>query len=351
MSVNLRTAIGAFALIFLAVVGVAAAGGVLLDTAPPDTEPVTDDHWRLDSVEPETVSEGGDIEMESGEPSNTVVVHLGSSTTGAGGGLPVLPIEDGNAPTEADIGTLGGARRGVTPLTSTLIENGHEVRFYGGIRSGERLQSLLADADAFVTTAPGALSGPDADAVNSFVEAGGRTLVASDPGNAGALTDFGSPFGVYGDAGYVYDMEHNDAGYLSVLVQPPESTPLTEGVEQVVLRGAASVGSADDSATLTTAETSRLSTTRESGSYTVAVRSESLAVVGDSSFFAPENARRADNGVFIGNLADFLVSGDAPDVSCGPPTGPGGGTPPGGGMPPGGPTPPEPPEPPENATA
>ena len=51
MSVNLRTAIGAFALIFLAVVGVAAAGGVLLDTAPPDTEPVTDDHWRLDSVE------------------------------------------------------------------------------------------------------------------------------------------------------------------------------------------------------------------------------------------------------------------------------------------------------------
>jgi hypothetical protein len=345
MSVNVRTAVGAFALIFFAVVAVAAVGGVVLDTAPPDTEPVADDHWQLDAVEPETVSEGGDIEMESSEPSNTVVVHLGSGTTGAGGGLPGLPIEDGDTPAEADIGTLGGTKRGVTPLTAALIENGHEVRFYGGIGSGERLQSLLADADAFVTTNPGALSGPDADAVNSFVKAGGRTLVTSDPGSAGALTDFGSPFGVYGDAGYVYDMEHNDAGYLSVLVQPAESTPLTDGVERVVLRGAASVGSADDSAALTTAETSRLSTTRESGSYTVAVRSESLAVVGDSSFLAPENARRADNGVFIGNLADFLVSGDAPDVSFGPPTGPGGG------MPPGGPTPPEPPEPPENATA
>ena len=104
----------------------------------------------------------------------------------------------------------------------------------------------------------------------------------------------------------------------------------------------------NNSPALTTAETSRLSTTQESGSYTVAVRSESLAVVGDSSFLAPENARRADNGVFIGNIADFLVSGDAPDVSFGPPTGPGSGTPRGGSVPPDGPTPPEPPE---NATA
>lgn len=348
---NVRTAIGVFALTFLAVVGVAAVGGVVLDTAPPDTEPVADDHWQLDDVEPETVSEGGEVEMESSEPSNTVVVHLGGGTTGAGGGLPMLPIGDGDTPAEADIGTLGGTTRGVTPLTTALIENGHDVRFYGGLGSGERLESLLADADAFVTTAPGALSGPDADAVNSFVEAGGRTLVTSDPGSAGTLTDFGSPFGVYGEAGYVYDMEHNDASYLSVLVQPPESTPLTDGVDRVVLRGAAPVGAADGTSALTTAETARLSTTREAGSYAVAVRSESLAVVGDSSFLAPENAGRADNGVLIGNLADFLVSGDAPAVSFGPPTGPGGGAPPGGTVPPGGPMPPEPPEPPENATA
>ncbi|TKX83067.1 hypothetical protein EXE43_26165, partial [Halorubrum sp. SS5] len=107
------------------------------------------------------------------------------------------------------------------------VESGHEVRFYGGVTSRQRLSTILSDADAFVTTNPGALSGPDADAVESFVEAGGRTLVASDPGGAGALTDFGSPFGVYGEAGYVYDMVNNDANYLSVLVEPTGPGALT----------------------------------------------------------------------------------------------------------------------------
>jgi hypothetical protein len=129
---------------------------------------------------------------------------------------------------------------------------------------------------------------------------------------------------------------------------PPAGTLAVHGGGETE---AATGSSANGLATLTTAETSRLSTTRESGPYTVAVRSESFPVVGDSGFLAPENARRADNGVFIGNLADFLVSGDAPDVSFEPPTEPGGGTPPSWGMPPGGPMPPEPPEPPENATA
>ncbi|QUO48628.1 MULTISPECIES: hypothetical protein [Halorubrum] len=338
MSVDLRTTVGAFALVFLAVIGVAAVGGVVLDDAPPETASVADDHWQLDAVEPETVSEGGEVEMESTEPSNTVVVHLGSGGAGLGGGTSILPIEDGDSPAEADIGSLGGVRRGVAPLTAALVENGHEVRFYGGIASGETLPSMLSDADAFVTTSPGALSATDADAVESFVDAGGRTLVTSDPGGAGVLTDFGSPFGVYGEAGYVYDMENNDANYLSVLVEPTGPGALTEGVEEVVLRGAAPVGVADGPATLATAETSRLSTTREAGAYGVAVRSDSLAVVGDSSFLEPENAGRADNGVLIGNVADFLVTGEAPDVSFGP-TGPGG-VPPGGAVPPGGTTPP-----------
>ncbi|ELZ49939.1 hypothetical protein C465_06843 [Halorubrum distributum JCM 9100] len=346
MSVDLRTTVGAFALVFLAVVGVAAVGGVVLDDAPPETDAVADDHWQLDAVEPETVSEGGEVEMESSEPSNTVVVHLGSGGAGLGGGTSILPIEDGDSPADADIGSVGGVRRGVAPLTAALVENGHEVRFYGGIASREPLPSMLSDADAFVTTSPGALSATDADAVETFVEAGGRTLVASDPGGAGALTDFGSPFGVYGEAGYVYDMENNDANYLSVLVEPTGPGALTEGVEQVVFRGAAPVGTADGPATLATAETSRLSTTREAGAYGVAVRSDSLTVVGDSSFLEPENAGRADNGVLIGNVADFLVTGETPDVSFGPATGPGGAVPPGGATPP-----PEPPEPSGNATA
>ncbi|WP_128904972.1 DUF4350 domain-containing protein [Halorubrum amylolyticum] len=353
MNVDLRTTVGVFALVFLSVVGVAAVGGVL-DGGPPETEPVADDHWRLESVEPETASEGGEIEMESDESPNTVVVHLGGAAGGLGGGTSTLPIEDGDEPAEADVGTLGGVERGVAPLSSALVENGHEVRFYGGAATAEPLPSLLSEADAFVTTAPGALSATDADAVRSFADAGGRTLVASDPGSAGALTELGSPLGAYGEAGYVYDMERNDASYLSVFVEPTGSAALTEGVEEAVFRGAAPVGAADEPAVLASAGTARLSTTRETGSYGVAVRSGSLAVLGDSSFLEPENADRADNDVLIGNLADFLVTGEDPDASFGSPVGPGGTVPPGAAPTP----PPEPTEPsgnetdtPENATA
>ena len=281
------------------------------------------------------------------------MIHVGGAAGGLGGGTSILPIQDDTGPDEADIGTLGGVDRGVAPLAAALVESGHEVTYYRGPVSGTPLPSLLSEADAFVTTSPGALSATDADAVASFAEAGGRTLATSDPGSAGPLTDLASSLGVYGEAGYVYDMENNDANYLSVRVEPDGAATLTNGVEEVVFRGAARVGTADGSTALATAETSRLSTTRESGSYGVAARSGSLAVIGDSSFLEPENADRADNNVLIGNLADFLVTGENPDVSFAPGTGPGGAVPPGAPAPPGGsPTPPpEPSEPPENATA
>jgi len=161
-----------------------------------------------------------------------------------------------------------------------------------------------------VTTNPGSLSATDIDTVASFAEAGGRTLIASDPGTAGALTELGSTAGIYGEAGYVYDMTNNDANYLSVLVESSGSSVLTNDVDEVVFRGAARVGAASGSEPLTTAETAQLSTTREAGTYGVAVRSGSVAAVGDSSFLAPENAYHADNNVLIGNLGDFLVTGE-----------------------------------------
>jgi len=137
-------------------------------------------------------------------------------------------------------------------------------------------------------------------------------------------------------------------------VESSGSSVLTNDVDEVVFRGAARVGAASGSEPLTTAETAQLSTTREAaGTYGVAVRSGSVAAVGDSSFLAPENAYHADNNVLIGNLGDFLVTGENPDVSFGPA---GGAGPPGGApTPPSGPTDPSgpstPTDPPANETS
>jgi hypothetical protein len=77
-------------------------------------------------------------------------------------------------------------------------------------------------------------------------------------------------------------------------------------------------------------EGTTLSSTRRTGEYAVAVRNGDVAAIGDTSFLAREDVYEADNEVLVGNLADFLVSGDKepgapaepePDRPAGP-TGP-----------------------------
>jgi len=131
-------------------------------------------------------------------------------------------------------------------------------------------------------------------------------------------------------------MTNNDANYLSVLVESSGSSVLTNDVDEVVFRGAARVGAASGSEPLTTAETAQLSTTREAGTYGVAVRSGPLPQLVTLASSHRKNAYHADNNVLIGNLGDFLVTGENPDVSFGPA---GGAGPPGGApTPPSGPT-------------
>ncbi|MBP1923023.1 hypothetical protein J2751_002060 [Halorubrum alkaliphilum] len=339
---TLRTAIGVFALVFAVTLGVVAVGGVVLDDGTPSNAEIETDHWELDEVAAESAESSGEIDMESAELGNTVVIHVGVAA--AGGGEPLaIPIDGERDPTEASVGTIGGAERDVGPLASTLVANGHDVVFYQDEFADGPLPQVLADADAFLTTNPAALGPAEADAVEEFIEADGRTVVAADPGSAGATTELLGPLGAYASPGYVYDMGNNDANYLSPFVTPAADTELTDGVERAVFRGIAPVGVTDrqGDAVFETGEGARLSTTREAGTYDAAVTAGELALIGDSSFLAPENAYRADNDVLIGNVADFLVTGEEPDVDPTPPGGepiPPGGEP----IPPGGePIPPE----------
>jgi hypothetical protein len=64
--------------------------------------------------------------------------------------------------------------------------------------------------------------------------------------------------------------------------------------------------------------------------YGVAVRSGDVAMIGDTDFLTPESAYVADNEVLVGNIADFLVSGDKTENAPAPPSegpGPGGSAP------------------------
>jgi hypothetical protein len=307
------TLLGVFVAVVVLVVGAVAVGGLVFAEETPEQADLQTSQWRLDNVSPDGAPTGGDIVIESDASEKTVVVHVGTPTSSGSSLLSGVPLQ--GVDEAVTTGSAAGLERSVGTLLSTLVADGHEVEFYsqtsGQTSFGETpaLSDELADADAFVTTAPTALSGDDRDAVTTFAGAGGRVFVGADPGEARGVVDLGSNRGIYQETGYLYNVAENDQNYLSIFAEPGASSNLTEGIERVVFRGAAPIGhSGADPAFVSGAET-ELTTTQRADAYGVAAVADNVTVVGDTSFLRPENAYRADNNVLIGNVADYLVTG------------------------------------------
>lgn len=311
---------GVFLLVVAVVVGGAAAIPLVSteQTAPPATvdNPQFDPSGSLIEAAPED----GTIRMESDAADKTILIDAGH----------------GNSPSADSI----------DPLVSTLVANGHSVRFFDPQANPRAsLNASLRGADAFVTITPtrrysdGQLAG-----IAEFTEAGGRLAVLSEPSAGGSLGGLlGSLLGVssgpsgpatsglstqYGlelGAGSLYDID-SERNYASVNASEASGS-LGAGVQAAVLRDAAPVVTGPDAqVALRSSPDAQLTTTRRSGEYAVAAQQGPVAVIGDTDFLTPDDAYRGDNEVLIGNLADFLVSGektpeDAPERP--EPSGPG----------------------------
>lgn len=318
-----KTLAGTFVVVFALTVGVVTVGTVVFDDGTQTTD-VEHDHINASLIAEQT-ADGGEIEMESTEQQNTIVIHTGAPERSNGGMGSPFPIEAQSDDRQLSIGSLGGQERDVDPLASVLVENGHEVVYYQGGFEGGPLSATLEDADAFLMAGSTPLSADEREAVTEFADAGGRTVIAADPGSSGDIDQLASSQGLYTDAGYLYNLVENDNNYLSVYTEPTGESELTEGVDRTVFRGVAAVGSSEDATIIETNDQTRHSTTREMGTYDVAAVHDNVAMIGDSSFMTPENAYRADNNVLVGNLADFLVTGPEPTVDFGADAGPGAG--------------------------
>jgi len=223
----------------------------------------------------------------------------------------------------------------LSTLVNALVANGHEVEYVTQEQArGPEWNESLRDADALLIAnpnrpyTPGQLAG-----VEAFADAGGRVVMLSDPASIRQFGIFGSgvqqqsnddpalasEFGISAQSGYLFNMHEYQGTFKSVYAAPGNG-PLAEGVDRVVVRDAAAVSTADGQTALRAGERTRLSTTRRAGTYGVAVRSGSVTMVGDTDFLAPESAYVADNEVFIGNLADFLVSGEKTENAPAPPS-------------------------------
>lgn len=289
----------AFVVLVAVIVGGAAAVPFVSGGDATDVTNLADRQTDVDAVTvPEAEAEGS-ITMEADAESKTVLIDRAHANQ----------ISDEKLST----------------LTNALVENGHEVEYVSQEQArGPAWNESLRSADALLIAnpnqpyTPGQLAG-----VEAFADAGGRVVMLSDPASVqqSGLLGLGvqqqsnddpalnSDFGISARSGYLFNMYEYQGTFKSVYATPGDG-PLAEGVDRVVVRDAAAVSTAGGQTALRAGERTRLSTTRRADTYGVAVRSGDVAMVGDTDFLTPESAYVADNEVFIGNLADFLVSGE-----------------------------------------
>lgn len=298
----------------VAVILVVAAIAPLISASPPTTAATKAD--LPSSYEPENVL------VENDPETGTVSVDAGTD-----GKVVVIDLSHQN---DLD-------REEIQPFVDTLIENGHEVRYHGSGGMGGARQELngsLRDADALVVVSPRQQFQPaEIRGVTDFADRGGRVLMLGEPtgtsmgglfapapgprGGSGPtqtndLTPLSSAFGMDAGTGYLYNMHDHANNFQHVYVEPSGENNLTEGIDRLVFQRAAPVaaGGTDTTPVLASIDRTRLSTTRNGSTFTVAARNDNAVIVGDTSFLAPSNYKDADNELLVGNLVEFLVTGD-----------------------------------------
>ena len=217
-------------------------------------------------------------------------------------------------------------REALSPMVTTLTENGATVNYHVGRRSGgQTLNASLAEADAFVVLgAQSRYTDAELDGLRAFSDAGGRVLVMNEPAKANpALSLLGlsagssgvtsplapvlSQYGMAYDNGYLFTQSEDTLNYRAVAATPTGDSGLTEDVERAVFFEARPVTGAE---TAMTAEGTVLSQTRREGDHGVVARSGNVVAVGDTSVMTQEFLYQADNEQLVGNILDFLVSGE-----------------------------------------
>ena len=313
----------AFVVLVAVIVGGAAAVPFVSGGESTDVTNLASQQTDIDGVTVSEAESSGEITMDSGADSKTVLIDRAHAN--------------------------GISDEKLSTLTNALVANGHEVEFVTQEQArGPAWNESLRSADALVVANPNRPYTPSQLAgVQAFADAGGRVVMMSDPASVQRFGIFGlgfqqqsnddqalnADFGVSVRSGYLFNMHEYQQTFKSVYATPG-SGPLAAGVDRVVVRDAAAVATADGQTALTAGERTRLSTTRRADTYGIAVRSGDVAMIGDTDFLTPESAYVEDNEVFIGNIADFLVSGEKTGNAPAPPSERTGGS---------GPAPPRPP--------
>lgn len=179
----------------------------------------------------------------------------------------------------------------------------------------KELEARLRGASAFVVLANQEFYELDELIIlEKFVRDGGRLLIVGDPTRitfVNAINTIAGHFGIIYEDDYIYNLDENDGSYLNVILRDFAEHPLTEGVNEIVVRAAHSMRSAEGG--LVFGDENTYSSLRETpGDVTAAVITSdgNVLALPDLTFLTGPYNTFADNDRFIDNIVAFLLGGE-----------------------------------------
>lgn len=202
-----------------------------------------------------------------------------------------------------------------------------EILWQGGtiatLDEDEDLQNLLKTASAFISIAPTRdFSEEEVQAVQSFVERGGRLVVIADPTRSSSeyivsraesveiANKLLEPYHLTFRNDYAYNIARHEGNFRNVYLQPLARDTLTSGVDEVVMYAARTISSYEDNLLAGDADT--LSSLTDTGGELslAALSGDNVLALGDFTFLTSPYYQVADNYTFITNLVDFLMEAE-----------------------------------------
>ncbi|MFB6224329.1 MAG: DUF4350 domain-containing protein [Haloarcula sp.] len=304
--------------VFIVVVVVLLGGTVLLALAgpgssgPPDGQSI--DGQSPSQYQPEAVNvpadpEDGEISIDTNESDQRILVDTSHN----------------NQLAQSDL----------EPITEAVFEAGHTIE-YGTSGTGGFADSL-GQYDGVLIVQPLASYSPDErEALREYTEDGGRVVFLAEPTQAQLSTGFitttttvsfgannaTQQYGVRMGAEQLYniDDDSNDNNFKAIYASPSDDGELTKGVESVTFdtAGYATITSDSEAETkFTAANGTRTLDTRRAGTYPTVVRNDNMVFVADATFITSSEVYDADNEVFVANLLEYLLGGEATDTGGG----------------------------------
>lgn len=174
----------------------------------------------------------------------------------------------------------------------------------------EEEQKEKPPPDSFIIVTPQKeFSKEEKEAIDEFVDNGGKLLLIADPTKHSQMNSLSLEFGLIFEPDYLYNMKENEINYRNIFVTEFKENEITKNLEKITLYVAGSISSAEDGIAFVDRDTfSSIIESRKQLSPMALARESKVLAVHDLTFMTEPYNGTLDNNRLIANIADWLAS-------------------------------------------